>query len=457
MYSGRKSKLSIELAKAIGGEIINADSMQVYRGLDVVTNKIPEHEREGIPHHLMDVVDWEQEYSVIDFTRDALAKIADMHSRNVHPILVGGTHYYIQSLLWKNMLIADANVDNKQPHPSLSEDDRSLIEPFLEDIDAGQSAMYDARMYEVLRELDPVMAERWHPNDARKVRRSLEVFYTTGRRHSDWLEEQRQSNLQDESAPTIRFPSCVFWVYAEPSVLGRRLDDRVDLMIKEGMFDELRNMMRLWQSSNTKDTQPDYTRGIFQTIGFKEFNDYLVSLSSEHLVNAERLVDEGIQAMKIATRQYARRQTHWIRNRLGPRVFDERKRGGRFGFYALDATDLSQWDATASQTAIGIAKQFLDWTSDLPAASPLLQQLIPEINPQASLSVTEWKKFTCDVCLDANGQFRVLNGPSEWEAHLKSRIHRKRVDYIKNDLDNDGGSDVGGEELGLDVMEDGTQ
>ncbi|TPX37510.1 tRNA dimethylallyltransferase [Synchytrium microbalum] len=432
-----KSKLAIELAKAINGEVINADSMQVYTGLDTVTNKIPVLERDGIPHHLMDFVDWNEEYSVIDFSKDANNVIADIHGKGKHPILVGGTHYYMQSLLWKNMLIGDSTAasdteSKNAAHPSLSEELRTLIEPTLRTPESGRETEHDAEMYRVLQRVDPVMGERWHPNDTRKIRRSLEVYYTTATKHSEWLETQRQSNIEsncsedNEESGTMRYPSCVFWIYAQPTILDPRLDHRVDAMISTGgMFDELRTMMDAWQAKRESDGVPDYTRGIFQTIGFKEFHDYLMATSNA--ADAEKLKEDGITAMKIATRQYARRQTNWIKNRLGPRVFDEKRRGNRFGFYVLDATDLSKWDENVGRTAIDIAKK-------LPPSSSLLSELIPQINPQASLSVHEWKKHTCDVCVDSHGQPRVLNGPLEWEKHVAGRQHKKRVEYVRKDL-----------------------
>ncbi|KAJ3206658.1 hypothetical protein HDU67_008033, partial [Dinochytrium kinnereticum] len=127
-----KSNLAIELAKRFGGEVINADSMQVYRGLDIATNKVTEEEKEGVPHHLMSFVDPPEEYSVSQFEVDCVKKISDLHSRSILPILVGGTHYYIQSVLWHSTLIRppspldDDDVDDRveektgdAAHPSI--------------------------------------------------------------------------------------------------------------------------------------------------------------------------------------------------------------------------------------------------------------------------------------------------------------------------------------------------
>ncbi|KAJ1843026.1 tRNA dimethylallyltransferase, mitochondrial, partial [Coemansia sp. RSA 486] len=221
-----KSQLAIELARKLNGEVINADALQVYKGYDIITNKVTEREMAGVPHHLLGFVDPVNEYTVQEFEHDALAKIDEIHARNRVPILVGGTNYYIQSVMFRKSLIRDPGSPKSQQ--ALAGNDRSF-----EQTRAGKS---NQELWEELRELDTIMAENWHPNNRRKVLRSLEVFHTTGRKHSEWIAESEEARRKEE---TLRFPTLVFWLYADTPVLDRRLDSRVDDMIRRGMFDEV--------------------------------------------------------------------------------------------------------------------------------------------------------------------------------------------------------------------------
>ncbi|KAI1317324.1 hypothetical protein EDD11_008693 [Mortierella claussenii] len=167
-----KSNLSIQLAKELDGEVINADALQVYQGLDIITNKMPLDEREGIKHHLMDFLPMDQEYSVLDFKADALDLIKQIHDRKHIPVVVGGTHYYIQSLLWRDTLL-----DTKKNAGTFSkteqQEQNKASEKFLQESDTPT-------LYKKLQEVDPIMANKWHENDRRKITRSLQVFFETG-------------------------------------------------------------------------------------------------------------------------------------------------------------------------------------------------------------------------------------------------------------------------------------
>ncbi|KAF9158908.1 hypothetical protein DFQ26_007106, partial [Actinomortierella ambigua] len=161
-----KSNLSIQLAKELDGEVINADALQVYKGLDIITNKMPMDEREGVEHHLMDFLPLDSEYSVIEFKDDALKLIKEIHERERMPVVVGGTHYYIQSLLWRDTLLDTKKTVDDQSN----EETRKTLqsnEEFLRDADT-------ATLYRKLQEVDPVMANKWHEKDRRKISRSLQ-------------------------------------------------------------------------------------------------------------------------------------------------------------------------------------------------------------------------------------------------------------------------------------------
>uniref|UniRef100_A0A3B3VJ71 tRNA dimethylallyltransferase n=1 Tax=Poecilia latipinna TaxID=48699 RepID=A0A3B3VJ71_9TELE len=294
-----KSKLAIEIGKRLQGEIISADSMQVYKGLDIITNKVTAEERAQCAHHMLDFVDpLVRTYTVVDFRNKAL-------DRNKLPIVVGGTNYYIESLLWKVLLDTEDSGDGA---------------------DGGQSRKMELEklggeeLHKRLAEVDPKMASMLHPNDKRKVARSLQIHNDTGVPHSRWLEEQRQGG--DGLGGPLRFPDpCIFWLHADMEALDQRLDARVDEMLATGLLNELQDFHLRYNRQKLQDESQDYQHGIFQSIGFKEFHDYLTAPESSSQQERDKLRDKGVEALKIATKRYARKQNKWVRNRFLKRKF----------------------------------------------------------------------------------------------------------------------------------------
>ncbi|KAI8912961.1 IPP transferase-domain-containing protein [Powellomyces hirtus] len=486
-----KSQLGVELAKALGGEIVNADSMQVYKGLDVATNKAPIHERQGVPHHLMDFVEPSKEYSVAEFERDASRVIADIHSRGRVPILVGGTNYYIQSLLWKQQIIANTDdvdemgLSNESmddvPHATL--ESHPLAERMAEALqntdqrcntpDEVEKYLASTDLLGLLAQVDPVMADRWHARDRRKIRRSLQIFFRTGRKHSDIMAEQKQNPLS--SASPLRFNTCVFWLYADPKALYPRLDARIDEMIKLGLFKELGEMRAQMrdglvvgstphsQTSEADATaesavdggslapQVNYTRGILQAIGFKEFHKYLTRLELSPTLSDDdpelaALRDQGLDEMKRGTRQYARRQVAWIKNKLAVSCLGDMdstthqasEETKRMGFFLLDATSLDDWSSTVAAKAVALAESFISnhKTPDPRTLSEAASQMLPSVQKDDSTQPpAQWTKYTCPICVDLNTrQPRVLNGMQEWKVHLATTGHRKRAKRAETDV-----------------------
>ncbi|KAJ3120924.1 tRNA dimethylallyltransferase, partial [Irineochytrium annulatum] len=280
-------------------------------------------------------------------------------------------------------------------------------------------------MATLLSEVDPVMAERWHANDWRKMRRSLQVMYATGERHSEVLRRKA-----GEGDGVLRFRPMVFWLWAENGVLDGRLDGRVDQMIERGLFNELQDLrlkilngtvagIHVTPSTDFNSQMPriDYTRGILQSIGFKEFDAYLSALEptshASHTVAGpafvadlavEKLRLQGIESMKAGTRRYARKQVAWIRNKLGPRCGTD-----GVAFCALDATDF-----LAGQTpTTALTSTLLPFASTSTAAAPA--------DPE------RWRKRECDVCRDATtGAPKLLHGSEQWETHVNSTGHKRK-------------------------------
>ncbi|XP_054911869.1 tRNA dimethylallyltransferase isoform X2 [Poeciliopsis prolifica] len=397
-----KSKLAIEIGKRLGGEIISADSMQVYKGLDIITNKVTAEERAQCTHHMLDFVDpLVRTYTVVDFRNKALELVGDMHSRNKLPIVVGGTNYYIESLLWKVLL--DTGEDELH-----------------DGADGGQSKKMELEklggeeLHERLAEVDPKMAAMLHPNDKRKIARSLQIHNDTGVPHSRWLEEQRQGG--DGLGGPLRFPDpCIFWLHADMEALDRRLDARVEEMLATGLLEELRDFHLRYNRQKVQDSQ-DYQHGIFQSIGFKEFHDYLTAPESSSQQEKNKLRDKGVEALKIATRRYARKQNKWVRNRFLKRPGDSVP-----SVYSLDVTDVSRWEESVLKPALQILDGLMK--GEEPAFPPISLQ---------GQQRNKRSRHTCDAC------DKIIIGDVEWTAHLKSKKHHY---HVRKKRKSDPGSD----------------
>ena len=266
-----KTALSVALAKALGGEIINADSMQVYKNLDVGTAKPSVEERQGIPHHLLDFLTPEAPYSVADFTAAAAPLIETLNAQNRLPFVVGGTGLYITSLL-KGVAFEAQSAD-----PAVREQLRREAET------TGPAAMYAK-----LRALDPDYAAKVHPNNQVRVLRALEAIAVTGQKMSD----QQKAALPAE---TPYRSLCLCLTCRDRDVLYRRIDLRVSRMVEAGILQEAE---WVWRNRET-------FRTAAQAIGYKEFFPYFEGTQTQA---------ECTEKLKQATRNYAKRQLTWFRN-----------------------------------------------------------------------------------------------------------------------------------------------
>ena len=266
-----KTVLSVALAKEFGGEVVNADSMQIYRGLDIGTAKPTAEERQGIPHHLMDFLPPEAPYSVADFTAAAEPLIEQLNSAGKLPIVTGGTGLYITSLM-KGTAFAPEKTD-----PAI----RARLQ--TEADEQGSAALY-AR----LQQIDPAYAEKLHPNNLPRVIRALELFEATGRRMS----EQQRAALAAE--PPYR-SLCICLTCRDRAELYRRIDRRVDSMLQNGVLEEAKLVY---------DNRETY-RTAAQAIGYKEFFPYFAG---------EMPLNDCANRLKQATRNYAKRQLTWFRH-----------------------------------------------------------------------------------------------------------------------------------------------
>jgi tRNA dimethylallyltransferase len=272
-----KTKLSIELAKKFNGEIISGDSMQIYKGMDIGTAKITREEMEGIRHHLIDVKEPEESFSTAEFQELVRKKIDEISARGKMPMIVGGTGLYIQSAIY-DYHFTDA--------PSDPEFRRTLEE------EAEEKG--PVSLHEKLDKVDPESASRIHPNNVRRVIRALEIIHCTGKTAGE---------LQADQSPELMYDTALIGLMMERELLYRRINLRVDLMMEQGLLEEVKYLY----NNGLRDCQS------IQAIGYKELYDYFDDKVS---------LDEAIENLKQNSRRYAKRQLTWFRNKMNVEWFD---------------------------------------------------------------------------------------------------------------------------------------
>ncbi|KAK7420844.1 tRNA dimethylallyltransferase, mitochondrial [Neonectria magnoliae] len=397
-----KSELAVELATRLNGEIINADAMQLYNGLPIITNKITPAEQRGVPHHLLGHISLDETpWDVDDFKREANQVIREIRSRGRLPILVGGSQYYVDPLLFKEVILDDLEMDTSKSFPILRE--------------SGEVMLHE------LRKVDPVMADRWHPNDRRKIQRSLEIYLRTGKRASDHYAEQQARKEVAQQDPTDQqtWQNLLFWVYSEREVLRARLDSRVDKMVDGGLLPEVRELFEFKRQKDVADNRLDMTKGIWQSIGYKQFEPYLEAVDEgQDQAETDRLKKAALEEMKTATRRYAVYQTRWIRLKQIPRLCDIGPDAIN-SLYLLDSTDVSSYKDNVVEPAVKLASQFLNGEARAPPVdlSPLAHEVLTQVSNPAP-KATPCKRM-CEVC------HTVLMTEEAWEKHLKSAAHRR--------------------------------
>lgn len=264
-----KTELSLVIAERYGCEIISGDSMQVYRGMDIGTAKATPEERARIPHHLIDIRDPHEPFSVSDFQQLAKTAIQEIASRGKLPFVVGGTGLYIQSLCYHYDF----------PEGGADEAYRRELRRYAEE--HGKEALH-----EKLRGIDPETAERLHPNDVRRVIRALELYRATGVTMSEHLRRQRR---------TSPYRLCMIGLTMDRGRLYRRIEQRVDRMIEAGLVEEVAALLKKGCTEQTT---------AMQGLGYKEIAAYL---------NGHLTLAEAVETLKRNTRRFAKRQLSWFR------------------------------------------------------------------------------------------------------------------------------------------------
>lgn len=264
-----KTALSVRLAKELGGEVISADSVQIYRQLDIGSAKPTTDEMDGVPHHMMDFLDPRAGFSVADFCALAKQKIDEIHARGKLPIIAGGTGLYISSLV-NNISFLEEKTENTV---------RQRLYEELENLGAEN-------LHQRLFEVDPDAAKTIHPNNTKRVVRALEIYETTGK-------TMTEQNLASKATPSpYDFILCA--LSCERELLYERIDKRVEIMVSQGLFEEVSKLLK---------TVPADAQSM-QGIGYKEAVQY---------INGTITKEESIALIQKNSRNYAKRQLTWFR------------------------------------------------------------------------------------------------------------------------------------------------
>jgi tRNA dimethylallyltransferase len=266
-----KSDLGIALAHQFNGEVINCDSVQVYRGLYVATAKVPPEEQQGIPHHLIDLVEPTANFTAVEWAAAARAVIAEIEARGKTPLLVGGTGFYLRALTTK---FFDA--------PEIDESLRPRFQRLLQQRGAEH-------LHRMLARVDPPLAAKYAPKDWSRVTRALEVYFSSGTPLSAW--QERAPETPTEYAARLHY----FVLQPEREELYDRINRRVDVMVERGLLDEIEKLLAAGVPPTAK---------AFNAHGYKRFVEYLLG---------QRTLTSAIEQMKLDTRHYAKRQWTWWR------------------------------------------------------------------------------------------------------------------------------------------------
>lgn len=264
-----KTALSIELAKQINGEIVSADSMQIYQDMDIGSAKPTKEEMQGIKHYLLDFVSPRDRYSVADYKKEATSAIEEIIKKGKTPIIVGGTGLYIDSLIY--------NID--YPEIEFDEEYRKHLEKRVEQ--EGLQALYEEAM-----KIDEEAMKRISPKDQKRILRVLEVYHQTGKTKTEQEIESRKKE--------VPYDYYVFALTMDREILYDRINQRVDIMVQQGLIEEVQNIIKKYKEYPTA----------MQALGYKEVKEYLEGKTAK---------EEAIEKVKQETRRYAKRQLTWFR------------------------------------------------------------------------------------------------------------------------------------------------
>jgi len=382
-----KTKLSVELAKRLvqgPHEIISADSVQIYRDLPITSAMVTQEEAQGIKHHILDFLEPAETFSANEFITRATPIIHDLQNDNRIAVVAGGTFLWVEGLVYENLMSSNEETPKSTEFP----------------LPPGQTP------YAQLQQVDPVLALRIHPNDAYRIQRGLDFFKQTGKPMSKQMEEM------GGKYGNPRFDALFLWLDAHQDVLDARINSRVDEMAEEGMVEEVLALHKKLVGLGWTEHDPAKFP-VTQTFGFTAFLPYLL----EEERSAETLA-RCVAKYKNDTRKYAKKQKRWIQNRLQKIPAP---------VYRFDASNKDTWSDQVLAPALEVCAAFLEG-KELPAASTFanLSSLPPIPKPSETVERWETQVFACNEC---EKQFI---GKHQWEEHMGSQRHKRKVKYLKN-------------------------
>ncbi|WP_415918787.1 tRNA (adenosine(37)-N6)-dimethylallyltransferase MiaA [Staphylococcus simulans] len=278
-----KTELSIELAKAIDGEIISGDSMQVYRGMNIGTAKATADEMQNIPHYLIDILNPDQPFSAYDFKVRAEAQINKIISKGKIPIIAGGTGLYIQSLIY------DYPFDKEEISPEKAEEVRQKMTEL--------ETLSNEQLHNYLASFDAASSEAIHPNNRKRVLRAVEYYLKT---------KKKLSNRKKVQQYTENYDTLLIGVETSRKTMYQRINNRVDVMMNAGLLEEVQQLLEQGYSNCQS----------MQAIGYKELIP---------AINQDITIDQAVDKLKQHSRNYAKRQMTWFKNKMNVQWFDREK------------------------------------------------------------------------------------------------------------------------------------
>ena len=264
-----KSNLAVELAKKINGEIISADSMQIYKDMNIGTAKITEKEMQGIPHYMLDIVSPEKRYSVSEYKKEAEKAIEEILKKGKVPIIVGGTGLYIESLIY-----------------GIEFQEEEFDEKYRQELNNIAETEGLEKLYQEAKKIDPKAMEKISKNDRKRIIRVLEIYHKTGKTKTEQEIESRKKE--------VKYNYKIFAINFDREKLYSRIEQRIDQMIEYGLIQEVENIKKKYNKFPTA----------MQGLGYKEVVEYL-----EHKITKEEMLEK----LKKETRHYAKRQITWFR------------------------------------------------------------------------------------------------------------------------------------------------
>ncbi|WVO16118.1 hypothetical protein L204_103785 [Cryptococcus depauperatus] len=444
--------------------VLSADSMQLYKGLDVITNKVTKEEMGGVEHWGLDIVrpGQDRSWEVGKWCTEADKKISTL-TESVLPIICGGTHYFIQHFLFPPPELSlerteeSHNTDSLAirwtppgPRPVVPPDlspklDALLnsfwlpkpIWPFVANVSSlssdedvagtfGKSRSTDREddhllsLFHLLEAVDPQEAKRWHWRDGRKVRRSLERWWERGGPVP--REKERKDDSVNQKGRRARFRTLIFWVYEPLETLRPRLDARVDRMVENGLLREISELRDIARKACGTSDAIDHTEGIFQSIGYKEFSALPLP---QYDPQSHPLYQVMLERTKVSTHQYAKSQLKWIKKQILPTVREARSLGGKVEVYVVPS------GRAGVTPAIDILQKFLrngalpqSYEVGCDDAQSLLECLergtkVPNTADRQDINA----RRDCKICSTPEQPYSVLQ--REWAQHIKTRQHKR--------------------------------